>query len=235
MSSKEATIPESPLVVGSVSSINQLACLQPVELPQLCDLLEIRLDGMAEHVDALMIELDRFTNFPLLITARRDSEGGLGGLDPLQRAELLLAVAQRATWVDVELASFSDMKDAIHKIRSMGVGLILSYHNFDSTPSERELRKLIDSGEEADIVKLALHHESVDDMARCTKVIEYCEHPLALMGMGKLAAVSRLLYAQYGSVLNYGYLGSVPTAPGQWPAQLLREGIKALLDGKSES
>ena len=31
-----------------------------------------------------------------------------------------------------------------------------------------------------------------------------------------------------GSVLNYGYLGQTPTAPGQWPCRLLKEAIERL-------
>ena len=49
-----------------------------------------------------------------------------------------------------------------------------------------------------------------------------------MMGMGELAAVSRLLYAQHGSLLNYGYLGSEPTAPGEWSAELMKRAILAL-------
>jgi 3-dehydroquinate dehydratase-1 len=47
------------------------------------------------------------------------------------------------------------------------------------------------------------------------------------MGMGALGRVSRLLLAQLGSVLNYGYLDQA-TVPGQWPAARLRELIREL-------
>jgi 3-dehydroquinate dehydratase I len=49
------------------------------------------------------------------------------------------------------------------------------------------------------------------------------------VGMGPLAAVSRLLCAQCGSVLNYGYLGETPTAPGQWDAASLKAAIGRLV------
>jgi 3-dehydroquinate dehydratase-1 len=48
------------------------------------------------------------------------------------------------------------------------------------------------------------------------------------MGMGRFAAVSRLLCAQCGSVLNYGFLGTTPTAPGQWPAAQLKNLLSQL-------
>jgi 3-dehydroquinate dehydratase-1 len=46
--------------------------------------------------------------------------------------------------------------------------------------------------------------------------------------MGPLAVVSRLLCAQCGSVLNYGYLGDEPTAPGQWDAGSLKRAMARL-------
>ena len=221
-------IPETPQVVGSVANLNQLACVQPVELPALCDILEIRLDGMLGHMDMLVDELDRFSDFPLLFTARCMEEGGLADLDAATRADLLLKVADRATWIDVELASYESMQSSIHEIRSQGVGLVLSYHNFDETPAEFEMQRLVDLSEEADIVKIAVQHHAVDDLARCARILQRNDHPMAIMGMGELAAVSRLLYAQHGSLLNYGYLGNEPTAPGQWSAELMKQAIAAL-------
>jgi len=227
-SERQVIIPESPLVVGSVATLNQLARLQPVELPAQCDLLEVRLDGMAEHREALELELDRFTNIPLLFTARSAAEGGAVVLSLKERSELLIAVAHRATWIDVELASYNDLESTIHRIRSQNVGLILSYHNFDKTPTEFEIQRIVDLSEEADIIKLALHHQRVEDLIPCARVLQRGTHPISLMGMGPLAPVSRLLYAQHGSLLNYGYLGDEATAPGQWPAKLLKEAIAAM-------
>lgn len=225
---RQVTIPESPLVVGSVASLNHLACLQPVELPQQCDLLEVRLDAMADHRDALELELDRFKDFPMLFTARSAAEGGAAVLSIQERADLLMMVAERATWIDVELSSYNELEKTIHQIRSKEVGLILSYHNFDHTPEEFQMQRMVDMAEESDIVKLALHHKSVKDFPLCTRLLQRNTHPMSIMGMGPLAPVSRLLYAQHGSLLNYGYLGSEPTAPGQWPAKLLKEAIAAL-------
>ncbi len=228
MAKRTVSIPDKPLVVGSVVSLNQLACLQPIELPQQCDLLEIRLDGMAGHDDALMMELERFKEFPLLFTARAANEGGLQAMSSEDRGKLLLSVAEYASWIDVELASYKKMGEVIQEIRSQEVGLILSYHNFEETPEEFQLQRTVDLSGEADIVKIAVRHHGVEDFARCASLLKRNVHPMSLMGMGKLGAVSRLLYAQYGSVLNYGYLGDEPTAPGQWPAKTLKEAIDKL-------
>jgi len=228
MTDQSVTIPQSPLVVGSVDNLDQLACLEPDKLPALCDILEVRLEGMAGHREALEIELDRFEDIPLLLTARCAEEGGLADISCAERAELLLALSARASWIDVELASFNDMADAVCQIRAKGVGLILSYHNFTETPAESELQHLIDLGKEADILKLALCHNDLQDLVRCAHFLSANDRPMSMMGMGKLGPVSRLLYAQHGSLLNYGYLGETPTAPGQWPAGLLKQAIAAL-------
>ena len=90
------------------------------------------------------------------------------------------------------------------------------------------MQRLVDLSEEADIVKLAVQHNSVEDFTRCTRILQRNDHPMSMMGMGELAPVSRLLYAQHGSLLNYGYLGDEPTAPGQRRAKLLKEAIQAL-------
>jgi len=71
-------------------------------------------------------------------------------------------------------------------------------------------------------------HQSAQDIASCAEFIQSIDTPISIMGMGRLAPVSRLLYAQLGSVLNYGYIGDTPTAPGQWSARMLKQAITNL-------
>ena len=52
--------------------------------------------------------------------------------------------------------------------------------------------------------------------------------PIAVMGMGPMGPVSRLLYSQLGSCLVYGYLGDQEAAPGQWHVSLLKETLRNL-------
>lgn len=78
------------------------------------------------------------------------------------------------------------------------------------------------------MVKIAVYHNSLDDLHACACLMQEAQ-PIAtsMMGIGPLAPVSRVLYAQLGSLLNYGYLGDKETAPGQWPASLLSQAIRA--------
>jgi 3-dehydroquinate dehydratase I len=51
-----------------------------------------------------------------------------------------------------------------------------------------------------------------------------------VMGMGKYGKISRLVLAQAGSCLNYGYVGT-PNASGQWPVAALKARIAELTEG----
>ncbi len=73
------------------------------------------------------------------------------------------------------------------------------------------------------------HVSTPADVARLLEFQSRQKMPLSVMGMGKYGKVSRLLFAQAGSVLNYGYLGSAQVA-GQWPAVVLKQRIRELLD-----
>ena len=48
---------------------------------------------------------------------------------------------------------------------------------------------------------------------------------------GQFGKISRLVLAQAGSCLNYGYLGT-PNASGQWPARLLKARLRELEPAK---
>lgn len=221
------SMPTSPQTVGSVASPELLHSSFSADN---CDVVEFRLDSLLPHLtqvkDAL-IKLKAST-FNTLITARCTSEGGQAELTNEQRSQLLMGLCPLATFVDIELAHFEAMRSTVDFIQQANSLAVASFHDFKKTPSADVLRdkiKLaIDLG--ADIVKFAMQHNSIDDIFSCAKLLQE-GHPIAIsmMGMGALAPTSRLLYAQLGSVLNYGFLGNTSTAPGQWPASLLHKAI----------
>ena len=80
----------------------------------------------------------------------------------------------------------------------------------------------------ADVAKVAVTVIDPVDLTLFESLLaDMSGSPFSLMGMGPYGPVSRVLAAQHGSLLNYGYLGSEPTAPGQWPARLLKEVLAA--------
>ena len=110
--------------------------------------------------------------------------------------------------------------------------MIASFHDFDGMPSLRRLRaragRACDHG--AHVLKIAATVRTAGDLSILLEFLSTeVRLPLALMGMGPLGRVSRLVLAAAGSVLNYGFLGGSPQVSGQWPAAQLRERIDELL------
>jgi len=221
-----------PLVVGSFGNASAIQAATRESLATSCDIAEIRLDLLCAETGSARPEDWRHLNgFPLLFTARRADEGGAGNLSAPQRAALLELALPDAALIDIEIASAAEMGHMISEILSHGIPWTASFHDFSRLPEpgvmETAARRARECG--AALFKLAarLHHPS--DIARLAD-FQLADHglPVSTMGMGPLAVVSRLLCAQCGAVLNYGYLGDQPTAPGQWSAARLRDAILAL-------
>lgn len=224
---------DGPQVVGSFGDAASLAAACGAEVAEACDLAEIRLDSLAAegwragerpwgHLAGAV---------PLLFTARRREEGGATPADDDERMAWLAAVLDEAAWVDVEVASVDGMGTLLREVRSRKLPWVASFHDFSRLPTEAVLASGVARARAAGaaMFKVAARLHTPADVARLAD-FQRQDHPLAVstMGMGELAPVSRLLCAQCGSVLNYGYLGNTPTAPGQWDAGFLKAAIGRL-------
>ncbi|MFT5882837.1 MAG: 3-dehydroquinate dehydratase-1 [Crocinitomicaceae bacterium] len=229
MNRSHPSMPQGPKTVGSITDAILLD--HPFSADE-CEIVEFRLDGLLKNLQQVRDTLIKLKSSPLqtLITARCTTEGGLAQLTTEQRCQLIGGLSPLATFVDIELANLEEMGSAVEQSRTNGALVVASFHDFKKTPDtdflRDRIRQAIDLG--ADMVKIAVHHNSVEDMYRCASLMQEGQ-PIAtsLMGMGSLAPVSRVLYSQLGSLLNYGYLGDKETAPGQWPASLLSQAIRS--------
>lgn len=220
-------------MVGSVGSSADLAALAPAAVRAACDLVEIRLDLLSPSAAGpAPAPWRQLLATPLLFTARRADEGGARALSATDRIGLLEPVLAEAAWLDIEVASIDEMGELIAELAARGIPWLASFHDFDALPAtavlEAAARRARAAG--AGAFKAAARLRQVTDLARLAE-FQLADHglPVATMGMGPLAAVSRLLCAQCGSVLNYGYLGLTATAPGQWDAALLKLAIARLV------
>lgn len=220
------------LVVGSFGDVDSISSATVGSLAGECDIAEIRLDlfysEFFEKGNALWSHL---VSFPLLFTARCHTEGSPVDLDSKTRSELLRMALPDASLIDAEVANIAELGGVIHEARSAGVPWIASFHDFEKLPSIEVLVENAALAKEAGAAafKAAAKLHTMDDLTALAH-FQMSERgiPLATMGMGVLAPVSRLLCVQAGSVLNYGYIGETPTAPGQWSARQLRENILSL-------
>ena len=218
------------LVVGSLGGSVALAQVCPSEVRHSCDMVEIRLD-LLDAADVAARPWLRLAGVRLLFTARRHEEGGAGRLTAVERMDLLRLALDDAAIVDIEVASIGEMAPLLGELKARDIPWVASWHDFDRLPETEVMadaaRRARDAG--AAVFKAAARLHGPSDLARLAE-FQLADHgiPTATMGMGPLATVSRLLCAQCGSVLNYGYLGETATAPGQWPAGALKEAIARL-------
>jgi 3-dehydroquinate dehydratase-1 len=212
-----------PRVVGVIASRADLE--RAVRMRRPPDLFELRLDrlaGMADQVESALPKLRR----PLIITARDPHEGGANKLRLRQRRDLLARFLNHADYVDVELRLASALLPSFGLTKNKKVRRIISFHNFKSTPSARLLVAKAHNAKalHADIFKVATRTDTPMELGHLLEFITSTRLDLALavMGIGRLGAISRVLLARAGSVLIYASLGSATDVEGQLSLEQLR-------------
>ncbi|MFL6597511.1 MAG: type I 3-dehydroquinate dehydratase, partial [Chthoniobacterales bacterium] len=212
-----------PQVVGVIASRADLE--RAVRMRRPPDLFELRLDRLAGMADQVEIALPKLRR-PLIITARDPHEGGAGKLSLSQRRKLLARFLGHADYLDVELRSASVLRSLLALAKKKKVRRIISFHNFKSTPNARILaakaREAKSHG--ADIFKIATRTDTPMELGRLLDFItkNRVDVPLAVMGIGRLGAISRVLLARAGSVLIYASVGAVTDVEGQMSVEQLR-------------
>jgi 3-dehydroquinate dehydratase-1 len=232
---KVTFIPGRPLIVGSFGSPATIPVTSAAEAAAACDVVEIRLDILAASGMRLSRELwAHLTCLPLLFTARRKDEGSPVDLSAAERSELLRIAMEDASIIDIEVASIDEMQDIIGDLKLHEIPWVASYHDFENLPSGKTLGDAAAKAKlaGASVFKAAARLHETIDISRLAE-FQRADHnlPVATMGMGPFAPVSRLLCAQCGSALNYGYIGDTPTAPGQWSSIFLKQAIDGLTIG----
>jgi 3-dehydroquinate dehydratase I len=217
------SIKRPPRVVGVIASRADLE--RAVRMRRPPDLFELRLDcvaGMANQVESALPKLRR----PLIITARDPHEGGANRLRLRQRRDLLARFLNHADYIDVELRLASALLPSFSLAKNKNVRRIISFHNFKSTPSARILavkaREAKSRG--ADIFKVATRTDTAMELGRLLEfmISSRLDLELAVMGIGKLGAISRVLLARAGSVLIYASVGAATDVEGQMSLEQLR-------------
>ena len=144
------------------------------------------------------------------------------------RENLLLNVSADAALIDIELVNAREMVALRHHCQHKSIPWIASFHDFTRLPDISSLEsKTIESQRlGASAFKVAATLLEMNDMIRLESFqFNQRDFPVSSMGMGLLALESRIRCGIAGSVLNYGYLGTNATAPGQCGANELREQI----------
>ena len=212
-----------PRIVGVIASREDLE--QALRMRRPPDLFELRLDRLAGIVGRVETKLPKL-RAPLIITARHPNEGGSGRLSLRQRRALLSRFLTHADYLDVELRSSRALRALLAIAKTKNVRRIISFHDFKSTPSARLLVARAHNAKalRADIFKVATRTDTPTELGRLLEFLtkNRVNVRLAVMGIGRLGAISRVLLARAGSVLIYASLGPATDVEGQLSLEQLR-------------
>jgi 3-dehydroquinate dehydratase I len=211
-----------PLIVAVVASLQDLE--YGLNLPAGCaDLCELRIDLLPRDSDELL-PLVRRLELPKIVTVRDPAEGGANALNEELRLRLLEQWLPECRSIDIELRNLSYFAELARDAQSKGKEVIISFHDFVGTPPFEALVEMVHRSAVVphQIFKVATVVESWKDLQILVRLIEtFPGYRLAVMGMGTLGKLSRLVLARAGSCLCYGSLGDAIVS-GQWPVLGLR-------------
>ena len=209
-----------------------LACLENNRSE--ADLFEVRLDALQTIPDLKIFR--RATDRPLLFTCRPEWEGGLFKGEEEQRLQLLEgAVKAGADIIDLELRASEEMRGKLlAACAASSCGLLLSWHDFSTTPSSQGLLQLFQqmyrSGAHfGKIVTTARDFKDVLRVLALQKEAAEMSFPLVAFCMGEIGKISRLATLELGGFMTYAApVAGAATAPGQLSASSLRQILEKL-------
>jgi 3-dehydroquinate dehydratase-1 len=218
--------------------------LQLVREVKDADIIEIRADGLRveshntreyrAHVKRLLRNARIQTDLPLILTVRGEKEGGVFVGSEAERVECIKEGIKLADAIDIELMMEKGWRDELlEEGKKMNKPIIVSYHEFDSTPEEEVMRRIIEEEVDigADVAKLAVKANSLEDVIRLLQVTyemsSSLEIPICTVSMGSLGKISRIAAPFFGSAIAYGYITG-ETAPGQLSVSDLRRTFEVL-------
>jgi len=203
------------------------------------DVVEIRLDFMTAPEVAKCCALVRK---PLLFTNRPVWEGGkFSGFEDDRIRSLFAAVEVQAAYVDFELRADPLLREQLlEAMESAPTRMILSWHDFKSTPAAAELSGILNTmtASGAHIGKIVSTAHSTADVLRMFEVQEQAlaaGFPLSCFCMGNPGRISRFATLYLGGYMTYGAVNTQQaTAPGQLSVEqlyaLCREFEKGISD-----
>ena len=219
-------------VVGTVCDA---ASLRAASSCGSCDIVEIRADLFyPPSLPSILRTPSRSRNTestgnagnisqPTILTVRDECEGGAKNLSAEERTNRYLSHISKVSAIDIEIANIRSMRQVFKAARDLDIPVIASMHDFQRVPTRRAIAHAITRARDAGAacIKIAALTETSRELSKLVDCLDLVEDiPFALMGMGRFAFASRVLFMQCGSCLNYGSLGTA-TAPNQPSAEQL--------------
>ena len=197
------------------------------------DVVEWRLDCLDETVSideicALAKEIGN--DYPLLATFRTAYEGGKRSISSQEYLQLYKQLIDRKVvdMIDVEYQRDDVVQQLVQYAHQNGVKVVLSYHNFEQTPLEKDMFMHLRSMQklQADICKIAVMPKTEEDVLTIMQTAihwkKQATQPYILLSMSSLGTITRIAAQWLGSCMTFGK-GMQESAPGQLSKEQLKE------------
>ena len=185
-------------------------------------LLEVRVDLFSAQFDSILEYLKKLRESvenPIIGTIRETDQNRDERLSMFER------IIPLVDSIDIEIDAAIN-----HEVikRAGGKTIIISYHDFERTPSNDELLQIIETakGLGADIIKIAAMANSKEEVMRLLNFTGTRSENLVTISMGDIGRLSRIQAPLYGSLFTYAYINE-KIAPGQISLEEMAREYKA--------
>jgi 3-dehydroquinate dehydratase type I len=198
---------------------------------QHADLIEVRLDRLKNY--GCIADLPSFSKTSLIATNKSTEYHGNFSGSETERQKILVDAARNGfEYVDVNLGT-PGQTELIHNLHEIGTKVIVSFHDFEQTPTMLQLRKVLD--EEltlgANVCKIITTARTVEDNLTTLNFVSKASKKAKLVcfAMGELGKHSRLVSPVLGAFFTFASLDEKrKTAKGQLTIQEMNSAYEAL-------
>lgn len=174
------------------------------------EMAEIRLDLTGFNIEEI---IKVFSSHKKLIATSRPSDN----LEE-NKKKLIAAIEAGAAYVDIEYEAPEEYRNEIISVaKSKECDVIVSYHNYNETPSLDELQNIVSEcySMGADVAKIAVMANKEQDCARVLSLYDTSRRIVAI-GMGEKGKITRVAAPLLGAEFTFAAPdGSAETGPGQ--------------------
>jgi len=198
---------------------------------QHADLIEVRLDSLKNYDH--IADIPSYSKTSLIATNKStDCHGNFSGSETDRQKILMDAARNGFEYVDVNLGT-PRQTELIHNLHEIGTKVIVSFHDFEQTPTVLQLRTILD--EEltlgADVCKIITTARTVEDNLTTLDFVSEVSKKTKLVcfAMGELGKHSRLVSPVFGAFFTFASLDEKrKTAKGQLTIREMNSAYEAL-------
>lgn len=189
--------------------------LHLAKVQKISSFIELRVDSIEDFNLEQLATIKKQTRVKSIFTCRSISQGGKYRGQEKARVALLQNALENFEYVDIELETMR----ANRFTRSNFSKLIVSYHNFERTPSYWDMQKIIFEMNQykPDILKIATKVNEEYEAVKLYRLLtnKPKEEERIVIGMGDKGKITRVLGPMLGGFLTYASTPWGESAEGQ--------------------